>query len=158
MDTSTKVPGRIKSGFESLSLGDLAEAQVKHWATQLDFIVNEAHRDRRGWDQYFEFRAMSKDDPIRPHELTAAALSCKVQIKGTKKAATSLRLKLNNLFLFIQEPIPCFIIVLQYGKKDKEPSIVYLVHVYDRLISDVLERILRLTRQRNRRFTEKRWK
>jgi hypothetical protein len=45
---------------------------------------------------------------------------------------------------FVQEPIPCFIIIVRFHRDKDEPEEVYVVHVWDEIISKVLEQVFRL--------------
>ncbi len=132
----------------------MAADRVKEWVSRR-FIVNESQRDRRGWDHYYEFYVPSPDDPKLPPGMPFAALSCKVQVKGTRNPTSLIRVSLNNLVRFAQEPIPCFIIVLRFDRKSDETKDVYLIHVWKEVISQVLDRICHLDPKEKRRLHKK---
>lgn len=145
-----------KRGFENQNLGDLAADKVRLWATEAGFVVNESLRDRKGWDHYYEFSAPPSNEPKIPPGMPSGALSCKIQVKATAGRAKVARIKLSNLLVFCQEPIPCFIAFLKFERKSTEPKDVYLIHVGEEVIGRVLERICKLTlneRQYLHRYT-----
>jgi hypothetical protein len=132
-------------GYENQRLGDLAADSLRPWADASNFTINESMRDRYGWDHYYEFSAKpNQDSSSFPLEMPPAALSCKVQVKGTKRKVKSVRIRLSNLWRFVQDPVPCFIVVVRFHRDNDEPEEVYIIHVWDEIITRVLEQVFRL--------------
>ena len=152
-----KTVRRKDEGYNNQQLGDLAADLLRPWADANHFTINEAMRDRYGWDHYYEFYAKpNQSSSTFPLEMPPAALSCKVQVKGTRRKVKSVRVRLSNLLRFVQEPIPCFIVVVRFHRDNDEPEEVYVIHVWDEIISKVLEQVFRLDKP-GKQSLHKKW-
>jgi len=117
-------------------LGGMGEAALSYWCAQVGITCNKAAIDKTGWDFLVELPL-----GVRPTTSTAQgdAIECKIQVKATNGNLGKLSIKLSNLYRFAITPIPCFVLFIEFDKKDT-PQRSYLVHIDEALISKILER------------------
>jgi hypothetical protein len=116
-------------------IGVIGESLVTTWSAQNVITAITAIPDKFGWDYLLQFAA-----PHGPHE--SPERSCKVQVKTTTGDVASAEIKLDNWERMAKERIPWFVLVIQLV--NHEPHAVHLVHVGERQVVRVLERLRQL--------------
>ncbi len=111
-------------------LGPLGESTLEVWAAQAGIIANRSVRDEGGWDHHIQIRQACEDiDPAKTLDLRPAEFSSLVQVKATAKPSTKrVGVKLVNWLRFIDYPLPCFFLILDFGVDDAVRR-AFLVHV-----------------------------
>jgi hypothetical protein len=120
------------------NLGKMGETQFVYLCNTVDITCTKPEEDKYGWDYYLEFpneyvKTISKDKQKSPIE-------CKVQIKSTDKNDFKLSVKLSAMFRLVQANMPAFISFLHFNKTNNIQE-MYLVHIDENIICDVLKRV-----------------
>ncbi|MEY8252880.1 MAG: hypothetical protein RPR91_10880, partial [Colwellia sp.] len=119
-------------------LGNLGESELERWCHSTDLIVNKSLiSDKAGWDHIIDF---PYDVGILKDDIHASAYQCKVQVKATEKKNKKVQIKLSNLRRMATDPIPNFILFLEYDK-DLQLENAYLRYIDNKLIKRIIERI-----------------
>ena len=119
-------------------LGNLGECELERWCHSTDLIVNKSLiSDKAGWDHIIDF---PNDIDLSQGEVHASAYQCKVQVKATQTRNKKVQIKLSNLRRMATDPIPNFILFLEYNK-DHKLETVYLTYVDKPLIERVLKKV-----------------
>jgi hypothetical protein len=129
-------------GIKMRDLGGMGEAVFTYWCAQAGIACNKAGVDKTGWDFLVElpFSTASGEH--------FGAVECKVQVKATDGNLKKISIKLSNLYRFATNPLPCFILFIEFDKKS-EPQRSYLVHIDDTLVSKILKRKYEFEHQKN---------
>jgi hypothetical protein len=99
--------------------------------------INQARRDRRGWDFLAEWdTAPASNLPLDRQKLSRTA---RVQVKSNKRAKAIAVIKLSNALRFAESHDPCFV-VLYHLSRDKKTVDIYAKHFDNRLVERVLKR------------------
>jgi hypothetical protein len=124
----------IEIEIDNDGIGAIGETAFTTWCAQNSITAIKATPDKFGWDYYLQFAA-----PHGPHE--PPERSCKVQVKTTGDAASA-DIKLDNWERMAKERSPWFVLVVQL--LNREAHAVHLVHVGERQVVRVLERLRQL--------------
>jgi len=123
-------------------LGNLGESELERWCHSTDLIVNKSLiSDKSGWDHIIDFPF---DIGISQGEVHASAYQCKVQVKATQAKNKKVQIKLSNLRRMATDPIPNFILFLEYDK-DLKLEAAYLSYIDKPLIKRIIEKVHNLT-------------
>jgi len=124
-------------GHDQVKLGDLAENLFRDWADRSDFTPNKAEKDRLGWDFIIQVRP----DRIigQPLDQSGSERTVFVQVKGTRKGKP-IPVKLAHWKRAVDGDDPFFYMVVILNKSD-QPVEVYLVHVGEEHVRQVLKRL-----------------
>ena len=123
-------------------LGNLGESDLERWCHSTDLVINKSLiSDKAGWDHIIDF---PNDIDLSQGEIHASAYQCKVQVKATQTKDKKVQIKLSNLRRMVTDPIPNFILFLEYNK-NCELDTAYLAYVDKTLIERVLKKIHTLT-------------
>ena len=119
-------------------LGNLGESELERWCHSTDLIINKSLiSDKAGWDHIIDFPS---DIDLSQGEVHASAYQCKVQVKATQTKDKKVQIKLSNLRRMVTDPIPNFILFLEYNK-GYELETAYLRYVDKTLIERVLKKV-----------------
>lgn len=113
-------------------IGTLGQDMFKTWCTPAGATAIPASSDKHGWD--FFVQMVVPGGPADPPERC-----CKVQVKTTTTDDPTASIKLSNWKRMALERTPWF--VLHIVLEGPEASRVYLVHVDERQVARVLERL-----------------
>jgi len=128
---------------DNMKIGDAAEDLLTYWASQAGINVIAPQRDRTGWDREFEFPVDDCDEGQELLDRRPPEMICRIQVKATRNTHKRREpIKLDNWARFVNWPIPCFFVIIEYGA-GPDPTAAYLVHVG----RDWIEKILRRLRQ-----------
>lgn len=108
--------------------GRYGEDLLRAWASAVDISPTKTDVDRHGWDFLLEFEDSSGTQ--------ATAL---VQVKASVRAARRVSVSLANWKRLVENPLPCFFLVIHLDEKSREVDGAFLVHVDRQHISSVLE-------------------
>jgi len=124
----------------------MAQAKLQEWAGQVSITANPASQDREGWDFFLQFPLSQASESI-PLDLRPSRIECLVQVKGlglshSKKPVKRRRksIELSNWEKLVKSPLPAFFLIVDYGSSN-DPRNAYLIHVDQKWISSVLERL-----------------
>lgn len=120
------------------NIGKMGETQFVYLCNTVNITCTKPEEDKYGWDYYLEFpneyyKTISKDKQ-------KSAVECKVQIKSTDKSDFKLAIKLSAIYRLVQANMPTFIAFLHFDKTDNIQEL-YLVHIDENIISEVLKRV-----------------
>jgi hypothetical protein len=120
-------------------IGDLGETFLSQLCQKGGLISNKSlEKDAAGWDHIIEF---PYDTGLAKEQLHVDALKCKVQVKSTdNEKQNSYSFKLSSIRRLVTDPLPTFILFVHFNKQE-DPEEVFLVHVGERIIGDVLREI-----------------
>ncbi len=125
-----------------MDLGDLGEKSFARWCAEVDLCASRPDRDRTGWDYLVEFPAGRPTEAV-PLDLAPPELTCKVQVKATRKVAAFPGISLANWKRLVQAPIPAFVILIKFDAQTTVEE-VFLLHVDERVVREVLKRLREL--------------
>lgn len=129
-------------------LGNLGESELERWCHSTDLIVNKSLiSDKAGWDHIIDF---PYDIDILEGKVHASAYQCKIQVKATQTKNKKVQIKLSNLRRMVTDPIPNFILFLEYDKELKLEA-AYLSYIDKTLIKRIMEKIHTLTTKANKK-------
>lgn len=114
----------------------LAETLFEAACQAAGLTANRSQDDQFGWDFLLQFPAERRGGPA---DLDAPGATCLVQVKSTRSGRLSIRLKLSNALRFAKEPIPCFLVLLDFQAGATSPSAAYVRHVWTDEISQALK-------------------
>ncbi len=134
------VVARNRPKIMARDLGELGEATLRLWTSEVGAVVNPAVKDRRGWDFLIEF---PHDDKISQSslDLRPPEISCLIQVKTTVDDRRRWSVRLANWERLAKHPLPAFYLIVIYEKHSNSVKRAYLVHVGDKWIDRVLERL-----------------
>jgi hypothetical protein len=120
--------------------GDVGENWVQLWASQAGITANPTRRDEFGWDFCLQVRRDEAAPAAIPLDRLPPELTCMVQVKTTLVGAKSEHVTLSNWQRMVKDPLPWFFarVVLN---EEGEPENVYLVHVDENWMEQVLRRL-----------------
>jgi hypothetical protein len=122
-------------------LGGIGEATLVTWCHEVGISPNAAKHDVKGWDSLLVLPRRGADvAPISPLDLEPPELTCLVQVKATRDATKSIKVKLSNWKHLATSPLPAFFLVLEVDATNK-PKRAFLVHVGEVWIAAVLRRL-----------------
>lgn len=129
-------------GTSDRDLGGMAEYLLGYWAKQINVTANKANDDREGWDFFLQFPhpSVESDTALDRRD---SRIECFVQVKGTTEAQIRKSIKLSNWAKLVESPFPAFFLIFVYSD-DSDPVSAYLIHVGERYISRVLQRLHKL--------------
>ena len=117
-------------------IGDLGEADFDRLCTSANLVATRPKKDQYGWDYLVEFPP--KTIPSLTLDAQPSPIKCMVQVKSTKKNRGSVQIKLSAMLGLVHAQMPSFICFMIYdGTKILQD--VYLVHVDEKIITDVLK-------------------
>jgi hypothetical protein len=126
------------------NLGLMGESTFSLWCADAGLIPNGSIVDKTGWDFFVEFPF----DNILVQTIHDAAKECKVQVKATDKKERKLQFTLSNLRRLVTTPLPTFILFLEFNKQSQAED-AFLVHIDDKLSTQILRKIYELSAANN---------
>jgi len=111
-------------------VGQMAEAYLTKWATQIGVAHNTSEIDQGGWDHFIEFPlgSLREDVSSVPFDLRPSPLKCLVQVKGKDSSPGFVSLNLKNWKHLTGTPLPAYLLVLEFDGQD-DPQQEYVVHI-----------------------------
>lgn len=109
------------------------------WAEEAGLTVNAPTDDQVGWDLIVNWPF---DDPLPdiPLDKQAKPPQCKIQVKASTSPNPRWKVKLTNWVRFVDDPGPCFFVLLQFNRLRKCVA-ASIVHVDEVWIKRVLGRL-----------------
>lgn len=102
--------------------------------SQVGAVASRPHRDRHGWDYLVEFDTSRKDFPA---DLEPPSQKCFVQIKSSTRYNKDVIIKLSNGIKFANSSLPCFIVLIMFGSRRRNPKI-FVRHFWEDEINKCL--------------------
>ena len=108
-------------------VGDMGEAELIVWCSQVGLVPNRSGKDLTGWDSLIEF-------PLEPSGHVSLderdnLIECRVQVKSTDSMSRSVKIKLSNLERLVKAPVPAFILFFQFDNQE-HPVRAYFCLLY----------------------------
>lgn len=125
-------------------VGKLAEKYFDTLCTKTNLQINESVEDGTGWDFLVEAKNQIQKSSTNPDQLHLSAMQFKVQVKGSYTSNKSTEIKLSNAIRMCTDPLPYFILLLEFDKANLEEKCAYLIHVDNDLISKVMLKVRQL--------------
>ncbi|WLI28172.1 hypothetical protein PSH61_20450 [Pseudomonas rhodesiae] len=119
-------------------LGEAGEAAFSSWCAIAGITANKSIKDRHGWDLFIELEG--KIDISDAAQLHEPLIECKVQIKTTDARKRTLPVTLSNLKAMATTPLPAFYVLLEFDNSE-EPKKVFIRHIDESIISEILRRV-----------------
>ncbi len=138
--------------LKSEDLGKLGEGCFRTLCDEARIIATRPDTDRHGWDFYCEF----PPDDVGMYDLDnlPAPIKFKVQVKSTyykyNENKFAVEFKVSALDSFIKSPEPCFFCFIEYDPKNDKPLHVYVLHVGEPVIADILKKIRGIQKKKGR--------
>lgn len=116
--------------------GRAAQDEFKLLCSQSGITCNPSLEDDHGWDFIVEIPAPGSDN--LPADKVSAPRQVLVQVKSTHGKHAKTRIKLSNALKFSQNYLPCFIVLFQYKKGERQH--IYVRHFWKGLMERSLKR------------------
>lgn len=117
-------------------LGTMSESHFKALCAEVGLISNGSQIDKTGWDFLVEFPF----NKLVSTDVHRSASECKVQVKATDGNKKKVQVTLSNLRRLATAQLPTFFVFMEYEKKGL-PQKIYILHVDDLLIRNILKRL-----------------
>jgi hypothetical protein len=117
------------------SIHKIAEDLIRIAAHDAGASANKVEEDEDGWDALIAFDPPESD---LPPDLRPIGETCLVQVKSTIGRQRRCRLKLSNALKFSRNPLPCFVVLLQFKPGATRPYGVHLRHFWRDEIAEAL--------------------
>lgn len=118
-------------------LGGMGESFFDFWCRREGLTINPSIVDKTGWDYLVEFPFFSSPTTMNLHK---SAPECKIQVKATDSKNRKLAIKLSNLRRLATSKTPTFIVFMEFSGKNY-PENIFVVHLDNRLIFNILKRV-----------------
>lgn len=118
----------------------MGEVQLDLWVTEIDGQSHSPKADRNGWDRYVEIPLDQIDQSECTLDKRRQLQRVFVQVKSFTNGKTKESVALSVLDNLVKTPDPAFFLFMDYSK-DKKLKNAFLVHVYGKLMRDILERL-----------------
>lgn len=122
----------------SRNLGKMGETTFTFLCNTVNITCTKPEEDKYGWDFLLEFPNENKKDLSLDKQ--DSPIECKVQIKSTDKNDFKLPIKLSAIHRLVKTNMPTFICFLHFNNTNEVKN-MYLVHINENIISNVLKRI-----------------
>ena len=120
------------------SLGEKGEQRFGELCADAGLFCSKTTRDRVGWDFFVDFpHGVGQTGPL---DQRIAPMSCYVQVKTVKDTSQRASLKLNMAGRLAAEPKPSFICLFKVNESLQFTD-VYLIHVSDDRLGQILKRL-----------------
>lgn len=118
-------------------IGKMGESTFLNFCNQVDITANPSNVDRFGWDYILEFPHKDSSLPIDMQDMP---IECKVQVKATDTNSGKYQIKLSAMHSLVKYKYPAFICFINYNKQI-EPFEMFLVHIDEKIITQVLKSV-----------------